>query len=110
MLAIERARMALAAFRRSSALRLRAARLYRLGAEVLGELSPDGRERWIRGRSPGGPTIERLSRLPDDEVRANARALRERAGLVVAPDCGDWIRSPRLGPELPPSWRTAHRH
>lgn len=82
--------MAVSAFRRSSALRLQAARLYRLGAEVLGELSPEGRERWIRGRSPGGPTIERLSRLHDDEVRADARELRERTGLIVAADGSEW--------------------
>lgn len=111
LLVAQRARSeALTGFRRAAALRLQAARLYQLGAGVLGELSAEGRERWIRGRSPGGPTIERLSRLPDDEVRAEALVYRERFGVIVAPDGSEWTtpeqwhRRVRLGPELPPDF------
>jgi hypothetical protein len=43
--------LALYAFRRRSALRLRAARLYRLGADRLGELPAADRERFIRDMS-----------------------------------------------------------
>jgi hypothetical protein len=94
----------LAAFRAASSARLQAARLYRLGAEVLGELSAQGRERWIRRLRVGTPSLERLSRLQDDDVRADARRMLDARGLVVAPDGSEWIDPPRLGPELPPNF------
>lgn len=87
--------MAVSAFRRSSALRLQAARLYRLGAEVLGELSPDGRERWIRGAVVALP---RFAGMTDAEVRADAARGADH-GLIVAADGSEWTT---LGREF---WR-----
>jgi hypothetical protein len=77
----------LASFRSASASRLRAARLYRIGAEVLGALSAEGRERWIRATTPG--------RMTDDEIRADAQRARD-AGAAPAPDGGAWVDAPRL--------------
>jgi hypothetical protein len=88
----------LASFRSASASRLRAARTYRIGAEVLGELSAEGRERWTRG------CRYTMARQSDDEIRADAEMTRAKFGLIVAPDGSAWIDPPRLGPELPPDF------
>lgn len=108
MLVAERARLeALAAFRRASAMRLRAARLYRLGAEVLGELSAEGRERWIRGTVAALP---RYVAMTDADVCADAAADKARQGIIVASDGSEWTTPgrefwrTRLGPEIPPDF------
>lgn len=80
---------ALAIYRAASHHRLRAARLYQLGAAVLGELSAAGRERWIRST----PADHALMSATDAEVSANAAHVREHLGLAPAQDGGSWVTS-----------------
>ena len=95
----------LAAYRAASHARLRAARLYALGAEVLGELSAAGRERWIRST----PADHALMSAPDHVVRLDAAFVRTRRGLAPAPDDSAWTDPPRLGPALPPDFPRFYR-
>ena len=73
-------------FRAKTWRRLRAARVYELGAEVLGPLSTAGREAWIRATSLSPPAGT------DQELRLSAEVTRAK-GLVPAADGSAWVTS-----------------